>query len=316
MTEINNTQEISISDDFQILEQSYSESALCEQRNRIVAQSLSPAFKTWSGYLLFDFQSFDLCQSLSITPVYEELTFQTKHHALSWVCTHQLERNDLSEEYKKYLIGKKYSLEVSIQKDNRSKILNEPQISTFSISKNSKTGIAKMIGDELGIKLNTVQKYNVYSEAVDRLLVIVPEFAKKILNGKLRISHKSIVKLAEQPREMLIKIMSYVDDNNIDHLGYSELTNDFQWKNIQSNPISPKQIDEEPKIRQMPEYDPDAQISSITLTIPSWVSSMERAHKRTDYSKTTPSARINLVKQLAILERTIYIIQKEIEEVL
>ena len=36
--------------------------------------------------------------------------------------------------------------------------------------------------------------------------------------------------------------------------------------------------------------------------------------QQTNYSKTSSYARIKLVKQLAILERTIYEIQKEIEE--
>ena len=315
MTEMITMSEIIISDDFRILEQDYSEKELTESKLRLEEQALPFKFFLWDGILLLDFQLFEYCQSQKIVPDFETLSFQTKIHAESWICTQQLMRVDLTEEYKKYLIGKKYALEISIQKDDRSKLFSGKQVGNFSLSQNSKAKIAKRIGEELSIKFNTVQKYNVYSEAIDCLLTELPQFAKKILSGQLRVSHKNIIKLAEQPREVLIKIMNYVDENKIEHLGYSELTNDFQFKGVQQ-PQTPKQTDDEPGIRKMPVYDPDSEISSITLTIPSWVSSMERAHSRTDYSKTSTSSRINLVKQLAILERTISILQKAIEEVL
>ena len=306
---------IIISDDFRILVQDLNDKDFITLKKDLESKVLTPKVKMWDGYLLSDFQIYEYCENTGISVMYEELEFPGKTFAQSWVCSEQLKRTDLSEEYRKYLIGQKFLFEVSIQKEERAKLFSDRPIGNFSISQSNKTKIAKKIGNELGINLGTVQKYSVYSEAIDQILSMEERFVKMILNGTVKVSHKNVLRLAEQPKEVITKIMNYVEDNKIEHLGYSELTSDFQWKEIQS-PVPPKTSNDVPKIRLMPAYDPDAEISSMALTIPSWVSSMERAHKRTDYSKTSVTARINLVKQLAILERTIYIIQKEIEEVL
>ena len=47
----------------------------------------------------------------------------------------------------------------------------------------------------------------------------------------------------------------------------------------------------------MPEYDPDAEISSINFTIPTWVSSINRLIS-TDFNKITPKAKLKLINEL------------------
>lgn len=315
MSEIGSISNIIVSDDFRILVQDLNEKEFIVLKKDLESKAITPKVKLWDRYLLSDFQIYEYCENAGISVMYEELDFPGMAFAQSWICSEQLKRTDLSEEYRKYLIGQKFLFEVAIQKEERAKLFSDRPIGTFSISQSNKTKIAKKIANDLGISFGTVQKYSVYSEAIDQIHSMESRFVKMILNGTVKVSHKNVLRLAEQSEEVITKIMNYVEDNKIEHLGYSEFTSDFQWKEIQS-PTPPKTSDEVPKIRLMPVYDPDAEISSMALTIPSWVSSMERAHNRTDYSKTSVTARINLVKQLAILERTIYIIQKEIEEVL
>ncbi len=313
MNETNNSNSIIVSDEFKILVQDLTPDNIALLKAKFGNPEYHPILPVWNGYLLSDFQLYKLCQDSSIQIEFEEHQFQSKEHAQSWVCSSQLKRYDLSDEYKKYLIGKKYSLEIECQKKELAQLFENNPNENITITQNSNTKIGRELVNELGIKFGTLQKYNVYSKALDHLISIKPEFAKLILTGVVKVSHSNLLRLTEQPKEVIEKIMNYTEENKITHLGYSELTSNLQWKDIQQSQ-SQKQIEEEPKIRQMPAYDPDAEISSMALTIPSWVSSMERAHKRTDYSKTSMSAKINLVKQLAILERTIYIIQKEIEE--
>ena len=51
-------------------------------------------------------------------------------------------------------------------------------------------------------------------------------------------------------------------------------------------------------IKDMPAFDPDADINVLTLTIPSWSSSIDRVRKKTDLSIISTQAREGLVKQL------------------
>ena len=64
----------------------------------------------------------------------------------------------------------------------------------------------------------------------------------------------------------------------------------------------------------MPEFDPDAEISSLTLTIPSWKSSIERAKNTADLAIVSPQAKDNLVQALHELRKTIADLLSEMED--
>ncbi|WP_294463556.1 hypothetical protein, partial [uncultured Ruminobacter sp.] len=67
-------------------------------------------------------------------------------------------------------------------------------------------------------------------------------------------------------------------------------------------------------IRQMPEYNPDADVNSLCMTIDSWVSSIKRVNQKVDFSTITRKATLTLVRQLTILEQTVNMLQKTLTE--
>lgn len=69
-----------------------------------------------------------------------------------------------------------------------------------------------------------------------------------------------------------------------------------------------------PSVKDMPEFDPDAEISSLTLTIPSWKSSIERAKNTADLAIVSPQAKGNLVQALHELRKTIADLLSEMED--
>jgi hypothetical protein len=52
----------------------------------------------------------------------------------------------------------------------------------------------------------------------------------------------------------------------------------------------------------MPEFDPDASITELTLTIPHWVGSIQRTQSHTDFSIISDGARKKLIEALTNLE--------------
>ena len=54
-------------------------------------------------------------------------------------------------------------------------------------------------------------------------------------------------------------------------------------------------------IKRIPSYDPDAEISSLALTIPSWIASIDRKCSNTIMEETSAQARHNLIKALTEL---------------
>lgn len=57
-----------------------------------------------------------------------------------------------------------------------------------------------------------------------------------------------------------------------------------------------------PAIKNMPEFDPDAEITGLTLTIPSWCSSLDRVRTKTNLSIVSDQARAKLSNALETLQ--------------
>lgn len=84
-----------------------------------------------------------------------------------------------------------------------------------------------------------------------------------------------------------------------------------QYKNTRSI-ISDKRHDPEPatevpqpSVKDMPAFDPDAEVSSLALTIPSWSSSIKRTHTTANLSIISPYAKKRLLSALETLEASI-----------
>ena len=60
-----------------------------------------------------------------------------------------------------------------------------------------------------------------------------------------------------------------------------------------------------PSVKDMPVFDPDAEITGLTLTIPSWTSSIERTKTKSDLSIVSNNARTKLTSALQDLQAKI-----------
>ena len=55
----------------------------------------------------------------------------------------------------------------------------------------------------------------------------------------------------------------------------------------------------------MPAFDPDAEITALTLTIPSWASSIKRTQTNADFDRVSNYAKDKLTETLIDLQNTI-----------
>ena len=59
-------------------------------------------------------------------------------------------------------------------------------------------------------------------------------------------------------------------------------------------------------IKDMPAYDPDGEVCSLALTIPSWIGSINRTQSVSDFTKVSESAGAKLIYEL---DRLVYTIE-------
>ena len=271
-------------------------------RNRIKYESDPVVIHTWRGNHLEDKEKYEMCKEMDIPVKITELFFDDWMDAAIFICSKQLKRNVLTNEYKKYLIGS---------------LLHYSMVKQGDVSKSeSKTDISNEIGKEYFISGGTVQKYNQFSEAVNYIFEASDEMGRRILLNKTRISHENTIELSRLSNEEIRAISSNVIEKNIDYISLSYIRNEVKWSHVQEKDIVSRRERKESKyrsnagIRKMPEYNPDSEVNSLCMTIDSWISSIERVKKSENFTKITEKASLHLMNKLTSLEHTISNIQE------
>ena len=96
------------------------------------------------------------------------------------------------------------------------------------------------------------------------------------------------------------------------YTSYSTTRKEFAEKDEVEPP--PKQ-ESLPQIKITPKHDPDAEITGLTLTVPSWVSSIERARHHSDINAASSDAKSKLEDALLSLQEKISEMLTDIREV-
>ena len=286
----------------------------------------------WNGVIIDGHNRYAICMHLKIPFAITELQFENRAEVISWICANQLGRRNLSEESRKYLIGKRYEAEKFIAMnrnpsgrnqymlkeevepidesiDPDDEVYDDSSITTNEAAKGSRHATAERIGAEYHISHGTVEKYGYYSRALDAIAAKEPSLFPRILSGRYKISHRNVMELAQKDKDELKWLNR-------------QMNRERKQKPFVPYAVSRQQISETEKpeiqlqtgIKNMPEFDPDAEIAGLTLTIPAWLNSIERTMTRADLSIVTPQARRNLEEALSGLQNAIFEILKAIKE--
>ena len=179
---------------------------------------------------------------------------------------------------------------------------------------NNRQTTSQILGTKLNLSNGTVSKYGVFSRAVDAIFSKAPSIGEEILSGKFHISHDNTVELSKLTKEEIMVIHEHVTVNNNERLLYSTIQRNRLSDKQRAKQEAKKKRSKEPVIKQMPAYDPDAEISSLTLTIPMWISSMNRTKSIAKFSEATTQGLWKLEQQLNALSDAIKELKKIIEE--
>ena len=303
-----NSPEMKVDPVFHRLVQPLEAKALDSLRNDLIQDPSSRTIQTWNGFLLQDYEKYDLCRSLDLPVQIDDRSFLNYEHAAADLCSAQIKRPDLTNEYRKYLIGELLFFE------------EQKHINLYPDRAKTKYRLAYKIGEQINLAGGTVLKYNTYACAMNTIFDQSTEFALRILTGKTRVSHENVIELSRLAPEELKNVARSALEDGTKHLTFSDIRHEVKYAYTQAKaPVSRRERKEQKEtinagIRQMPAYDPDSDVNSLCMTINSWVSSIERVNTNTDFSTISNRAMLELMKQLTILERTINSIQKSLVE--
>lgn len=259
---------------------------------------------TWGKTIIDGHNRYKICTSNNIPFHVQEIEFSSKEDAIDWICTNQLGRRNISEDTKRYLIGKRYEAEKVINARKNPKGINQYTVQNSNQKISNRERTATALAREYNVASATVRKYAYYSRTIDKLAKKNPELVSEIFKGNIKISYESICKLNKKQKETLKNIKKEIDKKTQKNISYSELR-----KIIPERSVNQIQV----KVKETPIYDPDADISSLSYTIPAWVSSIERTFSLVDFNKITPQARSRVQGELKKLKETIDIMLEATE---
>lgn len=265
--------------------------------------------KTWVNIVLYDYEKLEICKKYNIPYVDSRLYVRNSEEALLWLCKNQLERNDLALEMRKYLIGKRYLYEKMLgahtmsarrvansSKENHK--MNEPRYEYCAMK--TRERLAK----EYNVVHMTIWKYSIFAEALDTIYDISEELASAIMRGKIKLSQENVVAISKLSDKEIQNMAEHLLQEQTDFKNFSGSRKLLSKANAEktTDNISAKA----PSIKDMPQYDPDSEVASLALTIPSWISSMKRVSNVSDMSKVSDGAKSKLRNELDKLGNTIF----------
>lgn len=269
----------------------------------ILADGCRDPLIVWNGVIVDGHNRYEICMRCQIPFYVVEMDFSCEAEAIAWICANQLGRRNISEETRKFLIGKQYEAEKLIGANKNPRGINQytsdfdaEDTSQSSEEVPSRSKTAEKIARENHISKGTVEKYAIYARAMDALAEKDTEIVPKILSGQYKIAHKNLVELSKLSPSEIKRVERRIKKMQQPFIQYNQSRNAI-------NAVSEGARDSTAvtSIKDMPAFDPDADINVLTLTIPSWSSSMDRVRKQTDVSIISSHARQGLIKQLYLL---------------
>jgi len=240
----------------------------------------------WKNHIVDGYDEYMIAKDYDLPISYIKLKYFCKEKVKAWICEKQAMREDLPKETRWYCIGKRYSYE----KDEAPKGKIPPRA-----TKDEKDRDGKSMTDmalEYEFSRNTLNKYFLYSIGIDHVRESLPELADALLEGKVFISQENIAELVCLTDRELKKLYEHLVIQKKDFSEFKQHRGEFSPPKTRR---ASKMQSEKPTIaiKNMPEYDPDAELSSLCLTIPSWISSIERVKKNVNLTEVSDNARIN-----------------------
>ena len=301
---------LKINENFKRLIPPLSSEELQQLEQNLVRDGCREPLCVWNDTLIDGHNRYEICTRLQIPFIIRRIHFESAEEATAWICANQLGRRNITDETRKYLIGKRFEMEKLIGAHNafginqhKKKKEVKPKMWVEPPFEKSSKSTSKRLGEGYRVSHATIDKYGAYSHALDSLVEIVPAFVQKILSGQIKISQTSIIDLAQLSPQMIQQLSKRISDEAVEFIGYASTRQAIPKR--QESPKTPAPPVPTISVKDMPVYDPDAEISSLVLTIPSWISSIDRTRSSANLQGISSNARSKLDEELSRLKKTI-----------
>ena len=279
---------------------------------RILHSKTPPNIFTWNRRIIKGLTEYKICRAFHLPFSITEKNDLSRTKITAWICLESIKTQTLSKKQMRYCIGRLYDSEKkTLAERSHLEFPDDYPKDPCTGRNSSRIHTANLLKDVFPISPVTVYMYGTYASSVDEIDRKAPGLAKELLTDQFRISCKDTRKLSGFSSEEILLIRKKItEENNPALLRSKEKCQSLTaCQSFRKNPGK-----NQPDIKKMPPYDPNAEISSLTLTIPMWINAMNRPLSGNGFCKASPLALESLSRQLHLLEQQIHCVQKKIKE--
>lgn len=271
----------------------YSQEEYSTLEQQILRYGCRQPVVAWYGYIIQGFEQYDVCMAHGISFEIKNVSFRVREEVISLTCREELNTRYLPKNQRRYLIGKRYNADVIIGAHNAAGTnqFKERAKREFSKGKNfyeSSAGLTKeRLAREYHLDSCSITRYSIYAQAIDYIASIKPETANQILANKMKTSMEAVIACYGKEEDEVITLLTVSRKS-------------MSMKNLA---FAKEEAVKGTTVKDMPTFDPDAEINSLALTIPSWISSINRTRSTAKFSLLTPKGRNQLEQELYRLQK-------------
>lgn len=290
--------------------------------NSILEEGCREPIIVWGNTIVDGHNRFKICDHWGLHFRTQSIDFSSREEAIVWICATQLGRRNITEETRKYLIGKQFDAEKIMRRKKQyasgtfQTIASDKRLPSLldeqpQLPKGRKNPTAERIADDYHLSHSTIEKYATYSRALDSIGQKSPPMLPKILSGKYKISHDNVILLARMDSAAIQTLEDRLEEKE-DSTAFVPFSISREEINGCLQAGDPPSL--QPQIKTMPLYDPDAEVNGLALTIPTWISFISKTQDKVDMGIVSHEARQKLESVLHDLSSSIESILRLMKE--
>lgn len=254
----------------------------------------------WHDRIIDGYERYALYEKYHRTYPVREETMMTRDEAIAWICQHQLKRQDLNSNAEAWLLYRLFSARC-----RRAKLSTPSE--TFILLPN-RTEVQQQICRDYHISEASMRRYTAFGKQLDLLEESYPGTRQRILTGDLKVAREHMKALLAMPDLQLRRMIESPESRRLVPARKVRPITPRRRTDTQAPKIVPHT-----GIKQMPAYDPDAELNGLTFTVSSWEKAVTRVRGMADFQAASPAGKRRLHQALSGLMTEVGELDRKLE---
>ena len=321
MAEIN----LLIDQEFKRLLPELSSAELAQLEANILSDGCRDPIVVWNNTIVDGHHRYEICKKHRLPFRIEQKRFSCREEVIRWICINQMGRRNITPELLRYQIGKRYNTEKLLTAHNPKGRNQYSKVASGTMMRpptERRMGTAAAIANTYNVSHFAVHTYKDIAGAVDKIAEKDSRLAELYLTGQMRIKKDDLMSISDMSKWQVRALTNSLLRQKKTICRTQDVLEALSARDLQLENQSARErraaaqlASTMPSVKDMPKHDPDGEVASLSLTIPSWNSSIGRVFNKTNMEDISDKAKKQLRVELMSLRDSIDLILLAIEEV-